>query len=242
MVGGSPVDYDAQMMYLPGTGKSTIRVAFFQKLSNKDFFYDPTFNARDLDKFNDFQRLYLGPIPQYSQVMIDARRELWPRLRVGGTVWIRRLNDFSNDQSPFATSFNDYRLTVQAFPVRRLEALVDLHQRNADRSNPLGHVLFDDVSIAGETQVQDITGQIRRSFAEGRLLLSGGGFFRQYNFQDRFYFINSAHVKGLVGSASYQMDRRTRLYADYSLDNDFYIFRPAVQHAQVLRLGMNWKY
>ena len=29
---------------------------------------------------------------------------------------------------------------------------------------------------------------------------------------------------------------------DYSLDDDYFIFRPSIQRAQVLRLGLSWRY
>ena len=144
MVGGSPVDFGAQVMYLPTDGKSTVRLSFFQKLSDKDFFYDYTLIARDRDPFNRLSRLNLGPLSPYSQVAVHARREILPRLRVGGSVWMRRLNDPEEDRGAFLASFEDYRFNVQTYPLARLETFLEFHQRNTDRPSPFGTTEFDD--------------------------------------------------------------------------------------------------
>ncbi|MDQ2945439.1 MAG: hypothetical protein M3Y27_05765 [Acidobacteriota bacterium] len=240
-VGGSPVDLSSQLLYLSASGKTTARVAFFQKLSSKDFFYDYTTTARDLDPHNPISRLNLGPISPYTQVAIDAHRAVWPRLRVGGLIWIRRLND-SSEQSAFNTSFADWRLNAQVFALRKTEFDVEFHQHNSHRSSPSGAVLFDDISRSGETRIQDITAEVRRPFAEGRLTLSAGGFYRRLDFQDQFRAIKNAHDRGLLGSAWYRIDPKTRLWFDYSLDNDYAVFRPDIRHSTILRLGLDWKY
>ncbi len=74
-VGSSPVDFSTQVIYAPGSGKTTLRASFFEKLSNKDFFYDYTLNATDTDPYNVLPRLYLGPISPYTQFVIDARQD-----------------------------------------------------------------------------------------------------------------------------------------------------------------------
>src|SRR5260221_557604 len=99
-------------------------------------------------------------------------------LRLGGTIWIRRLND-SKDQGAFNTSFRDYRANAQLFPAPKLETFFEYHQHDSDRLNPLNSTGFDDVSRSGETSVKDLTGDIRRAFGEGRLGLSGGAYYRR---------------------------------------------------------------
>ena len=242
MIGGSPVDYSAQVMYLPPDGKSTVRLSFFQKLSDKDFFYDYTVIARDRDTFNRFTRLNLGPLSPFSQFMISGRREITPRLRIGSSVWIRRLNDSAEDQAAFLASFEDYRFNAQTFPFRKLEVFLEFHQRNTDRLSPLGTTEFDDVGTAGETRIQDFSGELRRSFGEGRVVLQGGIFYRRINLQNQFFFIENERVVGVLGGVSLKLDPQTSLYLDYSLDDDYFIFRPSIQRAQVLRLGLSWRY
>ena len=112
--GGSPVDFSAQGLYDSGNGKTGLRFSFFQKLTNKDYEYDFLTGAQDLDPHNPLLRLYLGPFSPYSQFMIDARRTLSSRLRLGASVWVRRLNDKS-DEGPFDTSFEDYRVHAQIY-------------------------------------------------------------------------------------------------------------------------------
>jgi hypothetical protein len=240
-VGGSPVDFGTQAIYSSANGRTTARLNFFQKLTNKDFSYDYTIGARDRDPHNLAAALYFGPITQYSQFVIDVRSSIVARLRVGGALWIRRLND-SSDQDAFNTSFQDYRASAQVFPARKLEALFEYHQHDSDRLSPLNPTGFDDVSHSGETSVKDLTGDIRRAFREGRFGLNGGAYYRRINLQDRFFIINGMHQSGWLAGGWCRIDPRTRAFADYNLDNDFFIFRPDLKNSRMLRLGLTWKY
>ncbi len=239
LVGGAPVDYSAQALHQSADGKSMVRLSFARKLTSHDYFYDYTGAAQDRDPANNVARLYLGPLSPCTQVAVDARQSIAPRLSVGGAVWIRRL-DKSSDQGPFETSFEDYRVSATSFSLLQLD--LEFHQRNSDRLSPFGAANFDDVGTTGETRVQDFTAELRHSFAEGRLTLSGGGFYRRLRIQDRFQGTQNAQDKGLLGGASFRLDPRTRLFFDYSLDADYFLFRPSLSHAQVFRLGLGWKY
>ena len=238
-VGSAPVDYTAQVFYQ--SPRTAFRLSFAQKLTDKDYIYDYTSSARDNDPYNTLSRLYLGPLSPYSQAVLDARRTLSRRLVVGAAVWIRRLND-SRDQGPFETSFEDYRVNAQAFLPRRAELDLEFHQRHSDRLSPLTETTFDDVNQTGETRVQDLTAELRRSFGEGRLTLSAGGYYRRIRIQSRYLGTQNSQEKGLLGAASFRMDSRTRVSFDYSLDSDFYLFRPSISNAQIFRLGLWWKY
>jgi len=218
-----------------------VRLSFAQKLTSHDYFYDYTDAAQDRDPANSIARLYLGPLSPYTQVAVDARQSIVPRLSVGGAVWIRHLND-SGKQGPFETSFEDYRVSAQIFPARKLETDFEYHQRNSDRLPPGPIGLFDDIQQSGETSIKDLVGQVRRSFGEGRVSLSGGAYYRRIDMQDRFFFIKGAHQTGWLAGAWLRLDQKTRLFFDYSLDNDYFIFRPSIANAQVLRVGMAWKY
>jgi hypothetical protein len=239
LVGSAPVDFTSQLLYQSlGTA---LRLSFAQKLTNKDYIYDYTSAARDRDPYNQLTRLYLGPLRPYSQFVLDARRTILPKLGLGGAIWIRRLND-SHDQGPFETSFEDYRLNAQAFLPRRAELDLEFHQRLSDRLSPLTQTAFDDVNQTGETRIQDFTAELRRSFGEGRLTLIGGGFYRRIRIQNRYFGMENSQQKGVLGAARFRIDPRTRVSFDYSLDNDFYLFRPSIANAQVFRLGLWWKY
>ena len=85
--------------------------------------------------------------------MIDARRSFTSYLHLGASVWVRRLNDKS-DEGPFDTSFEDYRVNSQIYPWRKLETFLEYHQRNSDRLSPLNATEFDDLSGTGETSVR----------------------------------------------------------------------------------------
>lgn len=241
MIGGAAIDYAADVLWTPSGGKTTFRFGFLEKITNHDYFYDYTILARDLDPHNPLQRLNLGPLSPHTQFVIDARRTLNSRVRLGGTLWVRRLNN-SNDQSAFDTSFVDYRVSAQIYPGRRFELYTDYHERESDRLSPSSTALFDNISTTGETRSQDVSVQIGRSFAEGRASFKVGGFYRQLDLQDRFFLLNGVHGKGVLADASVKLDQRTRVYLNWDLDTDFPIFRPDIRNTQSLRLGVAWRY
>jgi hypothetical protein len=241
MIGGYPIDYVANGIWTPADGKTTVSLGFTQKITDKDFFYDYTNNATDLDPHNPLFRLNLGPLSPYSQVVVEARRSFTRRINLGGGVWIRRLTE-SKNQGPFDTSFQDYRLDAQFFPVRDIKTFFEYHERDSDRLSPFPSTTFDDITAAGETRIQDFTLELGRDFEKGRISLRGGGYYRLMNFQDRFLFLNHLHNDGLLGRVQFKVDQRTRMFFDYSLDSDFFAFAPSIRNAQILRLGMDWKY
>jgi hypothetical protein len=240
MVGGYPVDWVGTGIWTPDA-KSTVSLSLKQKITNRDYFYDYTLNARDLDPHNPLLRLYLGPLSPYSQIVVDARRAFTPRIELGGALWLRALTNSVN-QGPFDTSFQDYRFDAQLIPARDVRTYFEYHERDSDRLAPFPSAQFDDVSRTGETLVRDLSLEAGRSFGEGRVTVRGGGFYRMIKFQDRFLIINNAHDKGLLGRAQLKLDQRTRLYFDYDLDSDFFVFAPDIQHAQTFRLGLAWRY
>ncbi len=239
--GGSLVDLNISGIYSSKNGRNTLRASFFQKLTNNDYTYDYTGDVKDLAKKNALYRLYLGPIAQYTQFNVEAHRQLLSNVRAGGSVTVRRLNSKANE-GPFDTSFEDYRFNGQYFPFKKIETFFEYHQRNSDRLSPLNVTALDDLSSTGETSVKDMTGEVRRAFGEGRFSLSGGVYYRRISMQDAFFYLTNLHQSGLLGSAWVRLDRRTRAYFDYSLDNDFYLLRPDLKNSQVFRLGVNWKY
>jgi hypothetical protein len=242
MIGSYPIDFIANGLWSSASGKTTLDLGFTEKLTDKDYFYDYTINARDLDPNNPLLRLYLGPQSPYSQFVVDAHRALGSRLRVTGGLIVRRLRN-NADQGPFDTSFQDYKVDAQVYPYRAIEVYLGYHQRDSDRLSPLLATDFFDVTEAGETRVQDFTAEIGRSFGEGgRFTIRAGGFYRRMNFQDQFYFLDHLHDRGLLGSLNVKIDARTRAYLRYDLDTDFFLFAPQVKHAQVLRVGLAWRY
>ena len=240
-IGASPIDFKTQFMYAPAGGKTSLRLAYYQKLTNLDYEYDYTQVAHDQDRYNTLQRLYLGPISEHAQFMIDAHRELSSHLRAGGSVWVRRLLD-DKTQGPFDTSFEDYRGNLQVFPLRKTEAFLEYHQRNSGRLSPLNSTTLDNVQYSGETSVKDITADIRQTFGEGRVGLNGGVYYRRMSLQDQFFFLNNLHQSGWLAGAWLKLDSHVRLFADYNLDNDFFLFTPDLKNSRALHAGVSWKY
>ncbi|MDE3196623.1 MAG: hypothetical protein KGN84_09785 [Acidobacteriota bacterium] len=239
--GGSPVDFSASMVYSSRSGRNTIMGGFFQKLTNNDYTYDYTSDARDLAAKNPLYRVYLGPINRYSQFNVEAHRRILPNLSAGGAIVVRKLNN-ENDQTPYETSFRDFRFNTQYFPWNKIEILSEYHQRSSDRLSPYPSSTLDALTGTGETAVKDLTTEVSRSFGEGRFALSGGVYYRRISMQDPFFYEENLHQSGVLGSAWVRLDRQTRLFFDYSLDNDFYLFTPDLKNSQVFRIGLNWKY
>jgi hypothetical protein len=239
--GGTPVDFNAQGLYDSGNGKTGLQLSFFQKLSNKDYTFDFLTAATDTDPHNPLLRLYLGPEEPYTQFVIHARRTISSMFRLGGSVWVRRL-DSKKDEGPFDTSFEDYRVNSQIYPVRGLETFFEYHQRNSDRLSPLNPTSFDDLSATGETSVKDLTGNIRHSFYEGRFSLSGGVYYRRISLQDRFYYLNGMHQSGWLAGGWWKVDQHSRVFFDYDLDNDFFLLSPDLKNSRALHVGVVWKY
>ena len=240
-VGGHPTDFSAQGFWMARNGKTTLHLSFFQKLSDDDFIFDYTSNATHSNP-NLLAGLNLGAATPYSQAVLDGHREIKPWLRAGGSVVVRRLTPAS-EQEAFNDSFDDYRANLQVYPVRKVELFLEYHLRDTHRSSPLGDTLFDDVHNAGETRELDYRAEVRRAFGKAaRLQVSLGGFYRTIDLQDRFFYVPNQIAKGVLGGLNYRLDKHTRMYFNYSLDSDFPIFEPDIQRAQVLRVGLIWKY
>ncbi|MGH9512376.1 MAG: hypothetical protein ACRD2U_09610 [Terriglobales bacterium] len=242
MVGSSPTDFSADVAWNPKDGKTSLRLNFAQKITDKDYFFDYAYDARDLDPYNPLRRLNLEALHPHTQFVVDVSRAINSRLRLGGDIWVRRLDD-RQDAGPFDTSFQDYRTHAQIFLWSRTDLLAEYHQRNSDdRTGSAAPTQFDDLSTTGETRVQDLSLEIGRSFVDGRLNLRAGGFYRQLNFRDLFTVISDARDKGVLANASFTLDSHTRLYLDYDLDTDYAVFRPDIQNSQTFRFGMAWRY
>ena len=242
--GGAPVEFRGQLFYQARSGRTSAHFGFTQKLTDNDYFYDYTVAAANQNPNDPYLRINLGPLQPYSLFMVDGRHSFASRFNLSAAVAVQRLNSNNTDQSPFQTSFEDYRLNAQVIPLRRVSMDFGYHQHNSDRLPsfpPAANILFDQIQYSGETSVKDLTGNIRRTFGEGRLTLSGGAYYRRINEQDR-NLLSANHQTGWLAGAWLKLDKHTRVLFDYALDNDFFLFRPALSNSQILRVGLNWKY
>ncbi len=233
LVGSAPVDLTGSAFY---SGKATIRFSAARKLTSHDYIYDYTSVTPD-----PAVRLNLGPLNPYTQFAVDARRPLGARFALTGGVWVRRL-DSEKDAGAFETSFEDYRAGAEAFVTRKTEVVAGFHQRDSDRLSAATETNFDDISATGETRVQDFTAEIRRQFGEGRLSLTGGAFYRRIRLQSRYTGSENTQEHGFLGGMRWRVDGHTQLWFDWSLDNDFFLFRPDIRNSQVFRVGVAWRY
>lgn len=229
--GGAPVDFSAQAYY--SNAKSNLRLSFFQKLTDRDYLYEYTYFASS--------RLYFGALRPYSQFTIEGQRSLTRSFGLGASVWIRKLNS-ATDQGPFDTSFEDYRAHANFSLARTWLLFAEYHQHNSNRNAPGSPIYFDDISLSGETSVKDITAEVRRGFHENRFGFNGGAYYRRVSLQDKYFIVDNEHQSGFLSGAWLKVDAHSRIFADYSLDNDFFLFRPDLANSRMLRLGMTWKY
>lgn len=242
MVGSAPTDFTADGIWGPEDGKTSLRLSFEQKLSDKDYFYDYTYDARDLDPYNPLLRLNLEALHPHSQFLVDFSRLLNQRVRLGGSVAVRHLVHIQ-DVGPFDNSFQDYRAYGQVFPWKRVDLLFAYHERDSDgRSTSMPALEFDDLSHTGETKVQDVSVEIGRSFIDGRLVLRGGGYYRNLDLRDQFTIITNGGDKGVLADASFKLDGRSRLTFEYGLDSDYHVFEPDIENSQTFRVGIAWSY
>jgi hypothetical protein len=72
--------------------------------------------------------------------------------------------------------------------------------------------------------------------------LNGGVYYRRISLQDQFLTVSGAHQTGWLSGISLKADQRTRIFIDYTLDNDFFIFNPDIKRGRILRVGLAWKY
>ena len=241
-IGGQPVDLGDRLTFLPPDGKTSLRIEYFRKLSDHDFLFDHSINAEDNDFFNRRARLRLGPVQPYGQVTLAARREIIRQLSLGSAVVIRRLTDAVEDAGPFATSFWDWRGNSRVYPWRHVEVIVEGHLRSADRQSPSTIAGISDVTRSGETRLLDLSFEVRRSLLGDRCLATVGGFYRRLDLQNRFVTVDRARAIGIIAGAAVEVAPRTELSFQYSLDDDFFLFRPSIEDSQVLRLGVRWRY
>jgi hypothetical protein len=90
--------------------------------------------------------------------------------------------------------------------------------------------------------VKDFTGELRRTFGEGRFNVSGGAYYRRVSYQDPFFFVHGLHQSGWLAGAWWKVDQHSRVFFDYNLDNDFFLLRPDLKNSRALHVGVTWKY
>ena len=89
MVGTYPTDLWADAIWNSSNGKTSLRLAFAQLITDRDYIYDYTYGASDLDPHNVLTRLNLGRLQPHTQFVVDASRAINSKLRLGGSVWVR---------------------------------------------------------------------------------------------------------------------------------------------------------
>lgn len=233
LVGSAPVDLTGSAFY---SSKATLRIAASRKLTSRDYIYDYTSVTPD-----PRARLNLGPLNPYTQFAVEGRRPFGSRWALSCGVWVRRL-DTEKDQGPFETSFEDYRAGAEFFAARKTQLTASFHQRNSDRLSPANETTFDNISQTGETRVQDFTAEVRQSFGDGRLALTAGAFYRRIRIQSRYIGVQNTQEHGFLGGMRLRVDSRTQVWFDWTLDNDFFLFRPDIRNSQVFRTGVAWRF
>ncbi len=60
--------------------------------------------------------------------------------------------------------------------------------------------------------------------------------------QDQFFYLTDLHQSGWLAGGWWKFDSHARLFADYDLDNDFFLFMPDLKNSRALDAGVSWKY
>ncbi len=258
MIDDSPVDLGFELHYLPPGANTRMAFNFLQKLSSDDFIYDHTYRtfARNPenqirrrffplpptgDPENGNGRLNLFEINPYTQFYLDVYHNLSQKFGVGGSVWVRHVND-KEDRGPFDNSFQEYRISADYFPTSAFEASGEYRYRNLSRPNADQAREFDDIRREGETRFHEIYANAAYNFFNNRLAVEGGLFYRRLNLQSRLIDLDGLDTTGFTGGIKWRIARGYRLLLEYGIDDELPFFNPDIDYTQSFRVRFEWHF
>jgi hypothetical protein len=254
----SPVDLGVDAHYLPPDGKTRVIFSFLEKLTSDDFIYDYTYRALAKNPENQIflklfpipptgipldgaGRLNLFQINPYTQFYVDAYRNLTRKIGVGGTFWVRHVND-SKDAGPFDTSFQEYRANADWFPSSLFELGAEYRFRNVSRENPDNAVLFTDINQEGETKFHEVYANGAFHLFDNRLTLESGLFYRRFSTQSRLLSFDGLDTTGFTGAIKWRINRNYKVLLEYGIDSPIPFFNPDIDYTQSFRVRFEWRF
>lgn len=253
-----PVDLNIGAHYLPPTGKTRVNFNFLQKLSSNDFFYDQTFRAfaRNPENqiffrffplpptgqpFNGNGRLNLFQINPYTQFYVDGYRYLTQKFAVGGTAWLRKVND-RDEEGPFDNSFQEFHVNADYFPSSAFEVGTEYRYRHLSRENPEQAHFFFDIGREGEKTFHEVYANGAYHFLNSRLTLEGGLFYRRFDTQSRLISLDGADTTGYTAGVKWRIARNYKVLLEYGFDRELAFLNPDIDYTQQFRVRFEWRF
>lgn len=253
-----PVDLGFGAYYVPFDGKTKMTFNFLQKLTSNDFIYDIAYRSFALNQENQIRRR-LFPIPPsdtpsngngrlnlfdinpYTQFYFDVYRNLSQAFGVGGTVWVRHVND-SDNRGPFDNAFQEYRASADYFPSSALELGAEYRFRHLNRGDPNAATEFDDIRREGETQFHEVYANGSYNLFKQRIALEAGLFYRMFDTQSRIISLNNVDTLGFTGAVKLRLARGYKLLLEYGRDEELPFFNPDIDYTQSFRVRFEWHF
>jgi hypothetical protein len=258
LLNDSPIDLGVTANYLPVNGKTRLTVNFLKKLTSDDFIYDYSLGAVARNPQNQIflrffpipptgiplngaGRLNLGLINPYTQIYVDAYRNMGQKFGVGGSAWVRHVDD-SKDAGPFDTSFQELRANGDWFPSSAFEVGAEYRFRNISRENPDLATQFDDIRQEGETRFHEVYVNSAYHLFDNRVTLEGGLFYRRFDTQSRLISLEGLDTTGFTGGINWRITRNYRLNLEYGLDHELPFLNPDIDYTQSFRVRFEWRF
>lgn len=258
MIDEHPVDLNIGAHYLPPAGKTRINFNFLQKLSSNDFFYDQAFRAFAKnpenqiffrffplpptgEPFNGNGRLNLFQINPYTQFYVDGYRYLTQKFAVGGTAWIRKVND-RDEEGPFDNSFQEFHANADYFPNSAFEVGSEYRYRHLSRENPENAEFFFDIRREGEKSFHEIYLNGAYHLLNSRLTFEGGLFYRRFDTQSRLISLDGLDTTGYTAGIKWRFARNYKVLLEYGFDRELAFLNPDIDYTQQFRVRFEWRF
>jgi hypothetical protein len=254
----SPIDLAGQAHYFSPDGNTRLTFSLLQKLSSDDFIYDFTYRDFARNPENQVRRI-LFPLPPtgvpshgnerlslfeinpYTQFYVDGYRSLSQKFGVGGTVWVRHVND-GDDRGPFDNSFQEFRASADYFASAAFEAGGEYRFRNLTREDPEQAESFDDIRREGETRFHELYATAAYHFPNSRFTLEGGLFYRRFSTQSRLISLDGVDTLGWTGAFKWRIARNYKLLLEYGRDDELAFINPDIDYTQSFRVRFEWRF
>jgi hypothetical protein len=233
-VGGDPVDIGVQSTFT--ADKLNVYGKVHKKLTTDDYKYDVFLKADD--DLNDRRRLNIGSVQKWLDVTLDADYQVCKWLSVGSGIWARAL-DHEDDQQAYQNSFIDVNGRLLFTPHRDINAGVQYRYRDVRRRSPQT-TTFDDIQTAGETEYNEVNGEIRYRWEDWRFNV--GGYLGLYDTQDWLTKIhNTTSAGGYAQTRAYLTDAFSLRFM-FLVDRGNDQFTPDIDTQYSFRTGFDFYY
>jgi hypothetical protein len=152
---------------------------------------------------------------------------------------VRALDD-EDDQEAYDNSFTDVNGRILLTPLPKLTTGVQYRYRNVRRRGARDATTFDDIQTAGETQYNEVNGEIRYSWEEWRFNV--GGYLGVYDTQDRLTKIDNTTVAGGYAQTRAFLTENFALRFMFIVDRGNDQFTPDIDTQYSFRSGFDYYY